>query len=292
MIHARSARTLSTRITLLTAGVAGATFLLPPSEARGADPAPVPRFQVDPVSDIVLTAGAAGVAGLMDMVLSTGEIVPTTPGSTSHLLSIDRVAVTQTVDPHAATYSNIGLGVALGFAALDPVLTGLRTGWDATLVDFTMYAESLALTLAITDVIKVAVRRPRPIDYMNCEGGPSTGPLTRACSSTDLQLSFFSGHASTVAAVSATATYLAFARSPDSPRPWLTLGAGLALTTFVSVERVRAGAHFPTDVIAGSLAGAAIGILVPHLHRHPFGSVWVGLAPVEGGGVADVHGAF
>ena len=40
-------------------------------------------------------------------------------------------------------------------------------------------------------------------------------------------------------------------------RPWLTLGLGTALTTFVSVERVRAGAHFPTDVIAGAIAGGS-----------------------------------
>jgi hypothetical protein len=32
-------------------------------------------------------------------------------------------------------------------------------------------------------------------------------------------------------------------------------------------ERVRAGEHFPTDVIAGSIAGAGIGLVVPHLHR-------------------------
>jgi membrane-associated phospholipid phosphatase len=260
-----------------------------PTTARASDPpmAPDQHFLIDPVADVVLTAGGAGVAALTGLILSTGEIVPTLPGPTSNLLSFDRIAVTQTIDPNASTYSNYGLWLAVGYAAVDPILSGLRFGWDATLVDYTMYAESLSITLAITDVTKVAVRRPRPIDYINCNN-----PARQAdCKSTDLQLSFFSGHSSTVAAATATATYLAFVRSPDSPRPWITLGLGTALTAFVSYERVRSGAHFLTDVVAGSMAGAAIGVLVPHMHRYPRGTIWIGLTPADGGGaVASVSG--
>ena len=60
------------------------------------------------------------------------------------------------------------------------------------------------------------------------------------------------------------------------------------------VERVRAGEHFPTDVIAGSMAGSAIGVLVPHLHRHrdepP--TVWIGASPAPGGGSLALRGVF
>ena len=83
-------------------------------------------------------------------------------------------------------------------------------------------------------------------------------------------------------------------RSPDTPRPWITLAVATALTGFVSYERVRAGDHFPTDVIAGSMAGAAIGIMVPHMHRHrdDFPAVWVGAAPAPGGGTVAMQGIF
>jgi undecaprenyl-diphosphatase len=142
-----------------------------------------------------------------------------------------------------------------------------------------------ALTSALTDMIKIAVRRPRPYDYAQ----PST-------TNTDAVLSFPSGHASGVASVAATASYLAFVRAPRTPRPWVTLGAGIVLSAAVDYGRVRAGAHFPTDVIAGTLLGASVGVLVPHLHRHAqeSSSVWIGAAPLpEGrGGTLTLHGSF
>jgi undecaprenyl-diphosphatase len=262
-----------------------------------ADPPPVSssggleegqHFTLDPVSDGVLTAAGFGFAGLLGAILGTGEIKPPVPSvSASSLLPIDRSAVTQTIDPHASTYSNVGLYTAVAFAVVDPLLSGLRDGSDALVVDAFMYAESASLALTLTDITKIAVRRPRPIDYINCQQ-----PNNPGCSSTDLGLSFFSGHASAVAAIGATATYLAFIRSPESPRPWITLGAATALTAFVGYERVRAGEHFPTDVIAGAMAGAAIGILVPHLHRHKQEAprVWVGVQPVPGGGGLSLQG--
>jgi membrane-associated phospholipid phosphatase len=254
------------------------------SRAAAADPAkPSPRlkegqhFKIDPVVDGVLIVGGASFSILLAEILSTGEIQPTPPGSSDNLLAIDRVAVTQTVDPHAGTYSNIGLGVAIGYAIVDPIISGVRGGRNALLVDGVMYAESITITQALTQAVKIAVRRPRPIDYVQC--GPTAAPGD--CTATDLQLSFFSAHAAVTGAISATATYLAFMRAPHSARAWVTLGAGIALTAFVSYERVRSGEHFPTDVIMGSMAGAAIGVLVPHLHRHEAEAppVWIGFAP-------------
>jgi undecaprenyl-diphosphatase len=259
------------------------------SSARAEEPARQvdQHFVINPVADIVLTAAGAGFSGLLSFILSTGEIVPAPPGSPNNLLGIDRVAVTQTIDPNASTISDITLWSAVGFAALDPILSGFRDGRDAALVDAVMYAEAISLTETLTDITKIAVRRPRPIDYINYNKSPSN-------TNTDLELSFFSGHASTVGAISATATYLAFVRSPRSPRPWITLGVGALLTSFVSYERVRSGAHFPTDVVAGSMAGIAIGVLVPHLHLHADErpTVWVGAAPAPGGGTMSLQGVF
>ncbi len=256
------------------------------------------HFTVDPVSDGVLIAGGAGFSGILELILSTGEITPQRPGSPDKLLAIDRVAVTQTIDPHADTLSSVGLGLAIAFAVADPFLSASRDGWDAAFVDGIMYAETLSLTLALTDITKVAVRRPRPIAYAEQAaldaqyGGASKSP---SITDTDSTLSFFSGHAAITGSVTATATYLAFQRSPHSPRPWITLAVGTLLTAFVGVERVRAGAHFPTDVIAGALGGAVVGVLVPHFHRHQAEgpSLVVGFAPTPGtGGAMVLQGIF
>jgi undecaprenyl-diphosphatase len=270
------------------------TILLGSRNALAADPprARDQHFTIDPVTDIVLSGASGGVSILLSLILQTGEIKasPLQPGDENKLLSIDRGAVTQTLDGNADTFSTVGLYTAVGFAVLDPFLSAYRDGWDAGLVDLVMYAETISITEALTDITKIAVRRPRPIDYLQCE---RTSPITGSCSNTDLQLSFFSGHAATVAAITGTASYLAFVRSPDSPRPWITLGLGTALTAFVGYERVRSGEHFPTDVLAGALAGASVGVLVPHLHRHVAEPppVWVGVSPVPGGAVIGLQGA-
>jgi membrane-associated phospholipid phosphatase len=286
------------RFRLASSLTAAASILLAPSPAHADPPREVGQhFTIDPVTDGVITVGAAGFSGLLGLVLNTGEIkpVPPTPDQASNLLSLDRDAITQTIDKNANLYSDIGLYTSVGFAVLDPILSGFRDGWDAAAVDGVMYAESLSLTLMLTDITKIAVRRPRPIDYINCQTtGTATAVVSGACGGTDLELSFFSGHASTLGAVTGTATYLAFLRSPHSPRPWITLGVGTALTAFVSFERVRSGQHFPTDVVTGALAGAAIGVLVPHLHRHleEAPPVWIGVEPVPGGGAVGLHGVF
>jgi undecaprenyl-diphosphatase len=144
----------------------------------------------------------------------------------------------------------------------------------------------------------MAVRRPRPLAYTEAEA--HRGDSEWSNSDTDSALSFFSTHAALTGAIGATATYLAFTRSKGKLRPWLTLALAAGMTSFVSVERVRAGKHFPTDVLAGAFAGIGIGVLVPHLHRTEDvlqRRVWVGFAPAievekTRGGTLTLNGLF
>ena len=282
-------------------------MLLTPARAWAAEPAasedpcdePV-RFKADPLGDGALLAASLGFAGLSEAIISTGEIRPQQIDATfdtKRLLPIDRAAISQTVDTTADAYSNGGLYATLGYAVFDSIASGFRSGREAALVDLTMYSEAIAFSWGLTNLAKIGFRRPRPIAYIERERAIMAGqdPATYNNRSTDSTLSFYSGHTAITATVSATATYLAFARSPHTIRPWATLTGGLVLTSFVAVERVRGGAHFPTDVIAGALAGAGIGMLVVHLHRYDTETrrpIWVGALPAEGGGGVVVGGAF
>jgi membrane-associated phospholipid phosphatase len=258
-------------------------------EPKPVEPPPPGRttFDADPVRDGAVIAISIGFAGLLDMVIGTGEVRPqqiSADFDTEDLLPLDRYAVQQDFSSNASMYSNLGLFAAVGFAVVDPIATGFREHHrQSAIVDAIIYAQSLSVTWAITNLSKIAVRRPRPRAYQEFE---ASGDPNFENPETDVSLSFFSGHASICATVTATATYLAFARS-DGPRPWITLAAGTAITAFVSVNRVLSGAHFPTDVIAGALAGAGIGILVPHFHRSETAKqrpMWIGFAPETGGG--------
>lgn len=268
-------------------------------EPKAAEARPAGRvtFDIDPVADVGIVAVSLGFAGILDLINSTGEIRPQQIAPNfdrSSLIGIDRGAVSQHVDPNAGTYSNIGMIGAVAFAFVDPVLSGFREKDVQTgLVDGIMYAESMSISFAATNMVKMAVRRPRPQAYIDADAHKNDPTYNNSV--TDSSLSFFSGHAAVTAAIGATATYLAFARSPHSARPWITLVLATGLSTFVSIERVRAGAHFPTDVIAGSIAGGAIGVVVPHLHRTEDikqRRVWVGFAAAPSDGYQQAQGGL
>jgi undecaprenyl-diphosphatase len=266
------------------------------------EPAGGIHFTADPIGDGAILAVALGFAAVSELILSTGEIRPQQIDPSfqdSQLLGIDRGAISQKVDPNAAALSTVGLAAAASFALLHPILSGVTRGPEAFLVDAVIYGESMSIAWGVGDLAKIAVRRPRPIAYIDRNKYIANGgdPKAYDNTETDSSLSFYSGHTTEVAAVSATATYLMFARYPHDARPWITLVAGSALTTFVAVERVRSGAHFPTDTIAGAMAGAGIGTLVAHLHRADSvrqRPVWVGFSPSleSKGGVVTFGGAF
>jgi undecaprenyl-diphosphatase len=258
------------------------------------------EFSADPISDGAVLSLTLGVAAMSELILSTGEITPQKPNSDAKFLGIDKASIGRTPIAGWGAVSNIGLASAFVFAALDPVMTGFRDSPEAGLVDAVIYGETLSTIWALTNIAKIAYRRPRPSAYAEqarldemCAGQPPNTCVTPSISQTDSTLSFFSGHAATTTAVFAAGTYLAFSRSPKSPRPWLVLGAGLVITTLVDVGRVEAGKHFPTDVIAGSLAGIGVGMIVPHLHRTDSASrrpMWVGFEPHAGGGALTLNG--
>lgn len=257
-ISARSAVVFATTLsctTLFTASELRAEEVRTSTSIRHA-------FVVDPVTDGCVLGATIGFAVLLELILTTGELRPQVPVDAEKLLPIDRlVALSDETNVASTTMSNVLAGTAIAFVLADAGLNVLLDRQDASSTYLMLYAESAMLNLAVGDLAKMAIRRPRPTAYAEVR---RTGTLS---GDTNAALSFYSGHAALVAGLSATATYLAFARDESGLEGWLTLAGGSALTVLVSVARVRARAHFPTDVLAGVFAGASLGTLVPHLHR-------------------------
>ncbi len=175
--------------------------------------------------------------------------------------------------------SDIGVAVMLAGAVMIPFVD--EEPLDA-LNDLVVIAQAVAWTEALAILTSMASRRPRPMMYSE------SAPLEMR-NDPDSALSFFSGHTGTAFAVSTALFQTLRRRHPDSALPWITLAVGDAIGIFISVGRVKAGRHFPTDVLAAAVVGTSVGLLVPALHDAP-----VQIAPmaIPGGGGVAVGGVF
>ncbi len=120
--------------------------------------------------------------------------------------------------------------------------------------------ETFVVNVGITNLVKNAVHRTRPFVYNN------NAPMDIKTQQ-DARLSFFSGHTSTVSSLSFFAAQAFTDYHPHSKALPFIWGTAVALPALTGYLRVRAGKHFPTDVLTGYLIGAAIGVIVPRLHR-------------------------
>ena len=161
--------------------------------------------------------------------------------------------------PAWGTASTFGL---YGIAAASAMVLIADEGFVDALNDSVVIAESALSATALSSVLTLAAGRPRPFMY------GTKAPLSDR-NSADAALSFVSSHASVSFAI-ATSMFIASRRlHPTSKVPYLVLGVGGAIATFVATARVMAGEHFITDSIGGAIVGTAVGVLVPSLHASP-----------------------
>lgn len=123
-----------------------------------------------------------------------------------------------------------------------------------------LYGETFFITIGTTLLIKTTVKRTRPFAY-----NPAA-PLVKK-TARNARTAFLSGHTSISAANAFFAAKVFADYYPESkwkPAVWTTAVVIPAITGYL---RVRAGKHYPTDVIAGYALGAAVGVLIPHWHK-------------------------
>jgi membrane-associated phospholipid phosphatase len=193
---------------------------------------------------------------------------PSCPCDPANVNSFDRRAIGNS-NGFAGTLSDVTLGLAL---TLPPVLNWFDQGAGRTWVeDFVVYAESLAVSGLLVTVTKFAVQRPNPSVYATNDPGVLSDP--------NGYLSFYSGHAALAFSALSTAAVTSNLRYQTGILPWAFV---LGLGSTIALGRVAAGDHFYTDIIVGALAGAAVGISVPLLHRRDERQWSLSLAPAPG----------
>jgi len=110
-------------------------------------------------------------------------------------------------------------------------------------------------------LVKNLVKRPRPFIYDN--------PWIVKDRSININSSksFYSGHTSGAAYFAFFGAKVFSDLHPDSKWKPYVWSVAIALPAVTGYLRYKAGKHFPTDVIVGYTAGAAIGYLIPTLYR-------------------------
>lgn len=208
--------------------------------------------------------GAAALTSLAGQAIST--YVPEKKlGAKPAFLPWDRPLIGRQ-NATAGLWSNILIGLGAPIF-LDAQIRG--HGWNRTLDEGLIYAEILSFNAGLNLSVRASSLWPRPEYHSEGFDLNSAPPSVMG--------SFYSGHASSAFAL-ATSWYMLSKDRGDSP--WLAY-AGFAGASAISVLRVAAGKHYPSDIIVGALVGSGIGYAITkrHLHQKTSGKGQISLAP-------------
>ncbi len=177
--------------------------------------------------------------------------------------AFDRSAARQ--DPAFANKAHKLSDIPLRTIPLLPFLLGLDKKIRNDALDLTLlYLETHSVGTLIYLASAQSIRRNRPFVYNPNElEERKSGPKSRD--------SFFSGHVSVVTTSSFFMSKVFLDYHPEyRNKRWIFYGLATIPSIYTGYFRFKAGKHFPSDVIAGYIIGAATGILVPELHKSKF----------------------
>jgi membrane-associated phospholipid phosphatase len=265
-------------------------------------PHPEPRW---PRDGIHVATGAALVAGAELLRIEVRPVPAQGFDRADIRWSVDRDQIGR-LDSRAVPASDLASGISIAYPMLLAFATqpaGERA--SGTLRRGVIHLEAYLLATAASRWLKGALDRPRPYTYLAAAERP--GEATYDVTDDEAFESMPSGHASASfcgAAFAMTDHLLTRPRAQAIERIGVAFGGGL-LAGVTSALRVRAGKHFPSDVLAGGAIGVTSGIVVPLSHRYfsaerhaplPSRRAWLeaiaGMVAGVGAGILVVEAAY
>ncbi len=205
---------------------------------------------------IIATGAAVGVAALL--VMSNNDKL-TEDGvnslSADDVNGFDRIAI--------GPYQEDVLGDVLLYGSFFLPLSFLA--YEDTREDIgtlsLMYAEVILVNAAVNGLVKGLTTRNRPFVY------DENSPIEEKYK-LDARHSFYSGHTSMTASNSFFTARVFAEYLTNSTAKTLIWTAAAIIPAVTGFSRINTHNHFPTDVIVGYIVGAAIGYLIPELHKY------------------------
>ncbi len=171
---------------------------------------------------------------------------------------------------YARDASDVGLVLLVNMRFVDNLIVTWwfhdkgSTAWQMTLID----AQTISFSASLNSLVAGAAGRERPYSRGYCNNELES--KTSDCLGNNRFRSFFSGHA-TAAFTLATLTCVHHGKLPlygGGPVEAVPCVTGLAVASGVSLLRVAADQHYMTDVITGSVFGAASGVAIPYAFHY------------------------
>ncbi len=123
-----------------------------------------------------------------------------------------------------------------------------------------LYLEAMTITGVFYTGSSMIVGRQRPYTYN------TTLPMDQRTRGAGKN-SFIAGHPALVATSTFFMAKVYSDYHPEMKNKWILYSLAGGATLATGLLRIKAGEHFPTDVMAGIPVGVLSGILVPHFHK-------------------------
>lgn len=220
-----------------------------------------PVLQVNVPVDVSITALSLGA--LLATEVSKADFGPAAcklcdPPSIDSAVR-DALRWDSTKGPNALSYVT-GFGLApLSAFGLDAAAVLQRGGTAGEWAeDVLVITEALAISGDINQLVKVLAARERPYAH-------ALAPGQKSGSGSDRNMSFYSGHTNLAFTTAVAGGTIASLKGyPSAPWIW---ASGLTIAALTGYLRIAADRHYLLDVVAGAVAGSAVGALIPLLHR-------------------------